>query len=311
MIKYSSLIAIIFYFQNYVRAYDFTNAQCRQTTKQQSPIDIITDDTFYYEEKYFRFLTNQYKQLTENNTWTVLNEERAVGFVPTTEQVDFGSFILVKDWAMHNFLLNKILFRVKSEHTINGETFDVEMQLVHSLDHNYIPPGRSIALDANYLVISVFFKVTPDSNPARSELFQFMNLEGFASGTSANIAKSIKLHHIIQHQPSYLYQGTLTYPGCEDALWLIFSNFHLITQTDYNNLVKVINSQAGNNSLVDSVNGFNARDVHINIDAPVYRNWKDPSAMRSRVTLMTYNSSSTAQVSLILTVAMIISVLFA
>jgi hypothetical protein len=70
------------------------------------------------------------------------------------------------------------------------------------------------------LVISLFFKQTEDDNPGASRLFEFMNLEGFYNGTDSNMIKNIKLHHIIQHQPALLYQGTVTYPECLPALWM-------------------------------------------------------------------------------------------
>jgi carbonic anhydrase len=260
--------------------YDFDTLTCRLDDKQQSPININLEESRYYDEKYFRFLTNNYTPIKSDNTWKYFEEERAVGVDPK----ETGSFILVRDWAMFNFKLEKILFRTPAEHTLNGAGFDVEMQLVHSLDGNYYPPGRRVDLNGfNNLVISLFFKITDDADPSRSMLFNFMNLDP-STNTGTAFKKDLKFHHIIQHQPSYLYEGSLTFPECQKALWLIFSQYHLIGQTDYNNLRKMINTATG-------IQNNNRYIFPNNVNVPIYRNWNDKSMMVERPTLMVYNSS--------------------
>jgi carbonic anhydrase len=285
MIQSLSFILIIaFSLLSLCKGYDIPDVtSCSIDTKQQSPINIEKDKTFYFDEKYFRFLTNNYDLLTENNTWTYFKEEMAVGIAPSGNQIDFGSFIFVRDWAMYSYRLKKILFRTPSEHTLEGEKFDAEMQLIHTVDGNYYPPGRRIDLQGvDYLVISVLFKVTDDNNPAKSLLFHFMNLE---KGIDANMIKPIKLFHIIQHQPSYLYTGSLTYPECQKSLWLVFSQFHLIGQTDFNNLKNLIQKATGLEN--------NARDIFSNnFDEEVFRNWNDKVNLIPKQTLMVYSSSS-------------------
>jgi len=295
----------------YTYSYEFTNPGCSMNTRPQSPINLPLSDSLYYDEKYFRFLTNNYEPISKNTSWVVFADERAIGFTPSSVQKSFGSFVFVKDWAMYSFNLQKILFRVRSEHAIDGSVFDAEMQLVHSLDSNYYPPGRRIDLGVNYLVVSVMFKVTEDTNPAVSQLFNFMGLSGYANGTSSTIQKDIKLHHIIQHQPSYLYQGSLTYQGCDPALWLVFANYHYISRTDYNNLKKMIQIPKANTAVIaDTITQSNVRDLQINVNLPVYRNWKDESGMQARPTLMTYNSASFTTVSLAFTFTMLLLSLF-
>lgn len=265
-------------------SYDFLNPSCSIIEGQQSPINIQLEKSIYFDEKYFRFLTNNYDMLTVDNKWSYFPEEKAVGIAPTGgNQTDFGSFIFVKDWAMHSYKLKKILFRTPSEHTIDGETFDVEMQLVHSIDGNYFPPGRRIDLQGNdHLVISLLFKVTSDDNPAKTLLFQFMNLQ---EGINASMSRNIKLHYIFQHQPSYLYSGTLTYPECEKSFWLVFSQYHFIGQSDYDNLKNMITQATG---LTE-----NRRNLFPNTyDVEIYRNWNDKTYLIPKPTLMLYNSSS-------------------
>ncbi len=265
-----------------VFTYDFSLQQCSQNDHQQSPINIQSTSSLYFDEKYFRFLTNKYEELSTDYKWQSFPEERAVGFKAPSNK-NMGSFIFVKDWSMYSYNLDKILFRTNSEHNIDGENFDVEMQLVHTQDSSYYPPGRRITLDVNYLVISIFFKKTDDNNPASSRLFEFMGLQDFG-----NLKKIVKLHHIVQHQPSYLYQGSLSYPECSPAMWLIYSQYHFIKNSDLTTLKAKINS-----SYKDSNTGFNARDKFpVLKNTEVYRNWNEQHKMVPRPTLMAYNSAS-------------------
>jgi carbonic anhydrase len=278
-------------------AYVLNNPSCLINSGQQSPININLENTIYFDEKYFRFLTNNYDMLTEENKWTYFENEKAVGIAPLGgNQTDFGSFIFVRDWAMYSYKLQKILFRTPSEHTIDNERFDIEMQLIHTIDGNYYPPGRRIDLQGvDHLVISLLFKVTSDDNPAKSLLFKFMNLE---SGINGKISRPIKLHHIIQHQPSYLYSGTLTYPECQKSLWLVFSQYHFIGQTDFNNLKNMITIATGT--------AENRRDMFSNTyDVEIFRNWNDKTNLIAKPTLMVYNSSSMMNLSYTLLMSMI------
>lgn len=293
------------------KAYDFNLNSCSANTTQQSPINLNSLNSTYFDEKYFRYLTNNYINPTTANNWTYFTEEKAVGIAPTAAQGDFGSFLLVKDWAMYSFRLTKILFRTHSEHSINGNFFDVEMQLVHTLDANYYPPGKRISLGLNYLVISIFFNSTSDTNPAKSLLFQFMNLTQFAT-TSQNptMARNIKLFQIVQHQPSYLYQGTLTYPECQPALWMVFSNYHLIGATDLSNLVSVIKKNFSDGTTTN----YNTRDIFSNsfngLPTNVYRNWQETSKMISRPTLLSYGSAKHITTGIYIIGLIILSIIF-
>jgi carbonic anhydrase len=268
-----------------VNNYDFNSPSCQDTSIQQSPINIVSSQSLYFDEKYFRFLTNNYDNLIAGLAWSIFPEEMAVGFQPKNK-TNFGSFIFVKDWAMYNFYLKKILFRVGSEHQIDGNNFDVEMQLVHVLDTNYLPPGRRVSLNQNYLTISLFFKITDDDYKSRTRLFEFMDLKSFSNGNSTGLPRDIKLRYIIQHQPSFLYEGTLTYPECQQSLWLVFSQFHLISKTDYSQLSKVINEK------IKSQSSGNTRSLQQGTKTAVYRNWNDLSRMKPNHSLMIYNIST-------------------
>jgi carbonic anhydrase len=300
---------ISLYLIGVVVSYDFSNAQCQSTNGQQSPINLSTDTSLYYEEKYFRFLTNNYDLLT-NNTWSAFPTERAIGIGPLPGQDNMGNFVFVKDWAMYSFKLNKILFRVNSEHSINGQRFDAEMQFVHTIDANYYPPGRRTELGVDYLVISLFFRATDDKNPGATKLFDFMNLRnstiGVAPTTGQTFIKNIKLNYLVQHQPSLLYQGTLSYPECQPALWLLMTQYHLITNTELQALKTMVTNQ---NFADPSNGGFNTRKQFPTV-AQVYRNWDDKSRILPMVTLMNYNAATMVSTSGFFLILLILAILF-
>lgn len=285
------VILISFTLLSYVFNYDFSLSTCSNTAHQQSPINIVSSESQFYDEKYFRFLSNNYDILTTGNEWSYFPEERAIGVTMNKNQTNLGSFIFVKDWAMYSFNLQKILFRVGSEHQINGEEFDAEMQFVHTIDPNYYAPGRRVNLGVSYLVLSILFKKTEDTNPGRSKLFEFMNLEAYKNGTiPAEMSRNIKLHYIVQHQPAYLYQGSLTYPECQPALWMVQSQYHLISNTDLSHLKDVIANKISTGFANEKTN---ERNIQPKIGTTVvYRNWNEPEVMTPKPTLMGYNSSS-------------------
>jgi hypothetical protein len=114
-------------------------------------IALNSSESYYYDEKYFRILTNNYDPINPGNGWNNRSSD-GIGFKPNN---NFGSIILLKDWSMYNFKLTQVLFR--KECSFNYEDFDcsAEMWLYHTKDNQYYPPGRRIYLKQNFFVIVV------------------------------------------------------------------------------------------------------------------------------------------------------------
>ena len=255
---------------------------------EPKPLEIQSDKTVYYQEKYFRFLANNYDEIQEGDFWTSFSEEKGIGFKAVD---DFGSFVLVKDWSMYSFKLTKIVFRPYCPYKLDNKEFDGEMLLIHTIDNGYYPPGRRLYLGINYLVISVPFKKSSDLNPANDKLFHFMSLETFRNAvlTGSNLKispfKSIKLHQIIQHQPSYLFETELPYNG-NKALYMIFSQYHYISDKDFTYLQETCSKIFG-----DNFDWSKSADFTVDgIPKEIYRNWDNPKELEPKATLMAYNS---------------------
>lgn len=276
-----------------IATYDFTTTPCLSNEVQQSPINIDYNQTVFSNTNYFRILSNNFKPITPKDKWTFFKNEFAIGVEPSSENGDFGSMLFIKDWAIYSFILKKVMFRIGSEHLIENTIASAEMQLVFLQDSNYYSPGKRIFLDANYLIVSVPYRLNTDPNVKSTRLFEFMNLKAYATNPTSNsnigMARNIKLYQFIVHQPAFLYEGTLTFPECQNALWLIMTQFHPISNDDLNLLKKAVSA----NILLTDEKPYNTRDLKtLRADTTIYRNYEDINALVMRSNLLNYNNEN-------------------
>ena len=238
-----------------------------------SSLDInYYNGTEYYEEKYFRLLSNSYDDIEQGVDWTRFgdNNENGIGF---EAQKDFGSIILLKDWSMYSFKLTKIVFRGNCSINIGTGNECAEMWLYHTKDNGYYSPSRKIFLKQNYLIIVVQFKVVVDSHPGKSDLFELLRLNDFSANKqtkSISPSKPVKLYQIIQDQPSYLFEGTLNNTK-QECLFLVFSKYHFISR-DYFDKLK---------SKASGIVGIKGHE-------PIYRNTMNFNELKPMGTLLAY-----------------------
>ena len=258
------------------------------TIEYDPKITLDPSKSVYYQEKYFRFLANNYENIKQGDYWTNFNDEKAIGFQASK---DFGSFLFVKDWSIYSFKLTKIMFRPFCSYKtqFNGENeqnYDAELLLYHTIDNNYFPPGKRVYLGINFLIISVPFKITDFMDPSSDKLLEFLNLEIYKNSLDKGLKigpyKPIKLYQMIQHQPQYLFKAT-DYSSSETTLYLIFSQYHNINERDYALL----------NYVYNNVFKFGEFDPILDYEnIIVYRNFQNPDELKSRLTLMAYNNQN-------------------
>lgn len=291
---------LIFLLTSTIASYDFTSAPCLNQDVQQSPININYNQTIFSNTNYFRILSNNFKPITPSDKWTYFANEFAIGVEPSSPNGDFGSMLFVKDWAIYNFILQKIMFRLSSENSIENSSANAEMQLVFLQDSNYYSPGKRIFLDTNYLIVSVPFRLNADPSAQSSRLFEFMNLKTFAANptvkSNVGMARDIKLYQFIVNQPAFLYKGTLTYPECQNALWFVMTQFHLISNNDFSLLKNAISVNVG----LTDVKPYNTRDLKaLRADTVVYRNYEDVNSLVMKSNLLNYNRADYVQKSVL------------
>jgi hypothetical protein len=105
--------------------------------------------------------------------------------------------------------------------------------------------------------------------------------------------KSIKLHQIIQHQPSLLFESNLTYSTNTKALHMIFTQFHFISEKDHAMLNLAFNKALGITSKITD-----KEKLYLVPQGEVYRNWQNPEEVAPKATLMAYNRKEIAKISL-------------
>ena len=246
-------------------------------SQDNSPsINLTSSDSYYYDEKYFRLLTNNYDEINPGNVWKDLNSD-GIGFKANK---NFGSIILLKDWSMYNFKLTHIFFRKNCSFNYENFNCDAEMWLYHTKDNQYYPPGRRIFMEQNFFIIVVPFVRTDNNNPANDLLLDYLNLESYnANKKNANKKispkKPVKLHHIIQNQPSYLFEGKYNETN---TLFMVFTQYHFISEKLYNTLVNIESNT----------------EININIicESKIYRNVRKLEEIKPSATLMAYSKGS-------------------
>ena len=246
----------------------FNIYKSQDTTSQ---INLSSSDSYYYDEKYFRLLTNNYDEINPGNVWKDLNSD-GIGFKANK---NFGSIILLKDWSMYNFKLTHIFFRKNCSFNYEDFNCDAEMWLYHTKDNQYYPPGRRIFMEQNFFIIVVPFVRTDNNNPANDLLLDYLNLESYKANKKISPKKPVKLHHIIQNQPSYLFEGKYNETN---TLFMVFTQYHFISEKLYNTLVNIETNKEINTNII--------------CESKIYRNVRKLEEIKPNATLMAYSKGS-------------------
>ena len=241
-----------------------------KSKKNATDIELSSSDSYYYDEKYFRLLTNNYDEINPGNEWKNLSSD-GIGF---KSQKNFGSIILLKDWSMYNFKLTQIFFRKNCSFNYEDFNCNAEMWLYHTKDNQYYPPGRRIFMKQNYFIIVVPFVQSDNNNPANDLLLDYFNLESFNLNKKISPKKPIKLHHIIQNQPSYLFEGKYNETN---TLFMVFTQYHFISEKLYNLLAEIETDEINTKVIQES---------------KIYRNVRKLDEIKPSATLMAYSKGS-------------------
>lgn len=237
-----------------------------------SLLKLFSNESYYYDEKYFRLLTNNYLEIEQGEFWNNISD--GIGF---NAGKDYGSIILLKDWAMYNFKLIQIIFKNNCSFEYEDFNCSAEMWLYHTKDNQYYPPGRRIYIKHNIFIIVIPFMLGDDENPGNDLIFDFFNLEGYKEKITnpyITVKKPIKLHHIIQNQPSYLFEGEY---DNRSALFMVFTQYHFISNKMFNTLNDAI---------------FENSDIQITSFGKIYRNVRRLEEIKPKATLLAYSKGS-------------------
>jgi len=243
--------------------------------KEQSPINIDTKKKvlspvkplFNYEE----VLASQ-SQLSENGD-TMSNEFikiQLIDSILTIKDVVFGKVVTL-DGSV--YLAKEIKFHTPSEHTINGKSYDMEMQVIHY--------GQTKGDIAKQLVLSFLFEKKPGAYNKFIDDIDFFNLPSPVH-RERDILNNLYLPKIFYSANDdglpimkpfsfFTYQGSLSSPPCTErtihyvmenpiplgttALHMFKESIKLPDMMDTNGNIIQSNSSPTNNRKTQALNG--------------------------------------------------------
>lgn len=151
------------------------------------------------------------------------------GFKIYSYFVDF--FLRDSDGTFIGFDSQFMKLKSPAEHQINGETYDLELQVTGQLKAGY----SSRITQATFCVLFRQLSDKPrvfsdDPVYETSKMFDFLDL-----GTlGLRVSEFPKQFAAEAANPVYyFYEGSLTEPDCQPHLWVIFTNYLYLTRNDY------------------------------------------------------------------------------
>lgn len=193
-----------------------------QNKEMQSPINILEYQSSCDVSHTFRFQVKN-----DSDKFDVQYDDS--GFKINSYFVDF--FVRDMDQKFIGFNSSYMKIKIPAEHQINGETYDLELQITGDRK-----PGYESKLSK--MTMSVLFKKVPttrrtfadDPVYSASSMMSALNLNHTGERTS-NFSKIFAQE--VTDPVYYFYKGSLTEPVCDEHLWVIMVKYQYITQADF------------------------------------------------------------------------------
>jgi len=211
--------------------------------RSQSPID-LTNPVSVGGSLQFDYLTAEADLLLFDNTHTVEAEWEGPVVAQLSGEPLNGSYVL-----------QQVHFHSPSEHTINGQRFDLEMHFVHQ---------RSS--DNQTAVASLLLQRSSDESTLLSPLAPFLyNVSLEKESVHPEWSDRLSLILLPYFEDFYVYNGSLTAPPCsENVQWVIASTVAQISDSHFAALQHLLHNnsrstQAGNGRVIGLTTNRSAR----------------------------------------------------
>lgn len=194
---------------------------CKEGRKQ-SPIDLPSKNHAELTPSHPMFQYEEVKSITDFNTLD--------GFLQDKQKIKISYFkgairilhpklgkLVTEDGGI--YYAEEIVFHTPSEHKINGERFDMEMQIIHY--------GRSVGDIAKQVVLSFVFKKTPGIYNKFMDSINFTDLPNPLDHTKF-LEDNFSIFQVLYTPDEeysdfgfkpfsfYTYEGSLTFPPCTE-----------------------------------------------------------------------------------------------
>ncbi|XP_033821849.1 receptor-type tyrosine-protein phosphatase gamma [Periophthalmus magnuspinnatus] len=191
--------------------------------KNQSPVD-IRDEQALTSEEYQELVLDNFNRESSNQT-TMKNTGKTVAIYLKDDYFVFGAGLPGR------FKAEKMEFHwgqadgsAGSEHSINGRTFPVEMQIYLYNSDDFDSLNAAIKERRIIAAMAIFFELGQKDNPAVEPIIQ--GLKGVVHHEKETNLRSFVLRDLLPSSvDSYFrYTGSLTTPPCSKVVeWIIFS----------------------------------------------------------------------------------------
>ena len=220
----------------------------------QSPININENEVVDDDSK-FSFESINYK--TIESTSVKYEHEYSI----STPTLDNGNITVKINGTIFTYNIRNIHFHLKSEHTINSKTYDMEMHIVHE---------NTNTEDKNnlHMVLAYIFEIDDDEDDGEEEK-AFLDSIGFNTGEEV---KNVNVKDIVKKEDVYYYKGSLTTPPCtEDVNWVVIEDIKKMSKNQFDKfkeyVIKLNNNYSdGNNRKTFDLNGRKVYKSEVNDD---------------------------------------------
>ena len=195
-----------------------------QSGKYQSPIDFPSSANFTYNTTQIMKIVKSSYEKTSLKLSVKNNEFFQI------EMAKNGYIIVVKKKIKYRYDGINFYFHYNSEHTSRGIKRDMEIQIIHQKNKDYLI-AQNIFDDPDkanqMLAISILIKADGPSNP---------DIEKLNLSTLGPTSEDFDLNNFIPiNKPFYHYRGSLTSSDCsEDINWIVQQNSISISPSQFN-----------------------------------------------------------------------------
>ncbi len=216
---------------------------CNAGLKMQSPINIETSKLEKDNTK-FSFESIDYSTITS----TTVSKQHEYSL--STPELDNGNIKVKINGTDFTYKLKNIHFHLKSEHTIDGKLYDIEMHVVH--ENTNLNDKENL-----HMVIGYIFKAEGNTDN------EFLKSIGF---NNKEPASNVEVQNIVKKENVYYYKGGLTTPNCaEDVNWVVVQDIKTMSTSQLSTFKEYITSE------FPGYENGNNREVQPLYDRKVYK----------------------------------------
>ncbi|XP_069668990.1 carbonic anhydrase 15-like isoform X2 [Periplaneta americana] len=123
------------------------------------------------------------------------------------------------------YRLEQIHFHWKSEHTLRGRRWPLEMHMVH-FDRQYLKLNEAVRHHQGLAVLAVLFYETEEPNKGLQTILDAIAKVSHTEKTPYKIPQAVSLEELVPDEKNrfYRYAGSLTTPNCDESVvWTVLT----------------------------------------------------------------------------------------